>query len=220
MMALSTQVPAALETDWTRLRAPQAPKGNRFVLTAPDANPEVLMRSYQAGDPVAATALIHLIGPPLHRYFLADAVSRAHADDLLQETWLRIHRVRHTYRPGEPVLPWFYAIARHVRIDHFRKVSRTTAREEELTDASETSLAASPDHTVMEELDALLAPLPANQREVIEMLKVAGMSLEEVARATSSTVGSVKQRVHRAYKRLRQHMLVLKGDQRQDGAPP
>lgn len=193
-------------------------QGNRFVLTVPEASPEVLMRSYQAGDPVAATALIHLIGPALHRYFLADVVSRAHADDLLQETWLRIHRVRHTYRSGEPVLPWFYAIARHVRIDHFRKVSRTTAREEKLTDTSETTLSTSPDHAIMEELDALLAPLPENQREVIEMLKVAGMSLEEVARATSSTVGSVKQRVHRAYKRLRQHMQAARGDQRQDGA--
>jgi RNA polymerase sigma-70 factor (ECF subfamily) len=190
---------------------------NSAALTAPDANPEMLMRSYQAGDPVAATALIHLIGPALHRYFLSDAVGRAHADDLLQETWLRIHRVRHTYRSGEPVLPWFYAIARHVRIDHFRKVSRTTAREEKLTDASEPPMAGSADHAVMEELDALLAPLPANQREVIEMLKVAGMSLEEVARATSSTVGSVKQRVHRAYKRLRQHMLTVRGEQRHGG---
>jgi RNA polymerase sigma-70 factor (ECF subfamily) len=193
-------------------------QGNRVPPAVPDASPEVLMRSYQEGDPLAATALIHLIGPALHRYFLTDAASRAHADDLLQETWLRIHRVRHTYRAGEPVLPWFYAIARHVRIDHFRKVSRTTAREENLTDASETTVAASTDHGALEELDALLAPLPANQREVIEMLKVAGMSLEEVARATSSTVGSVKQRVHRAYKRLRQHMLAVRGDQRQGGA--
>jgi RNA polymerase sigma-70 factor (ECF subfamily) len=180
-------------------------------------DPDVLMHHYQAGDPMAATALIHRISPGLHRYFLADSASRAHADDLLQETWLRIHRVRHTYRSGEPVLPWFFAIARHVRIDHFRKMSRTTAREETLTDESQ-SVTGSTDHTVMEELDALLAPLSANQREVIEMLKVAGMSLEEVARATSSTVGSVKQRVHRAYKRLRQHVLTPKGEQRQGSA--
>ena len=55
-------------------------------------------------------------------------------------------------------------------------------------------------------LNALLAPLSESQREVIEMLKVAGMSLEEVARATSSSVGSVKQKVHRAYKKLRETM--------------
>jgi RNA polymerase sigma-70 factor (ECF subfamily) len=55
-------------------------------------------------------------------------------------------------------------------------------------------------------LNALLAPLSESQREVIEMLKVAGMSLEEVARATSSSVGSVKQKAHRAYKKLRATM--------------
>jgi RNA polymerase sigma-70 factor (ECF subfamily) len=49
----------------------------------------------------------------------------------------------------------------------------------------------------------LLETLPESQREVILMLKVSGMSLEEVARATSSTVGSIKQKAHRAYAKLR-----------------
>ena len=181
-----------------------------------DPNPETLMVGYQAGDPVAARTLIHLISPSLHRYFLADAVSRGHADDLLQETWLRIHRVRHTYRTGEPVHPWFYAIARHVRIDYYRKARRTTAREEQLT---ETAPGAS-EQPSTEDLEALLAPLPARQREVIELLKVAGLSLEEVARATSSTVGSVKQRVHRAYKRIREHLLAMQVEKSKDGALP
>jgi RNA polymerase sigma-70 factor (ECF subfamily) len=55
-------------------------------------------------------------------------------------------------------------------------------------------------------LEALLAPLSESEREVIAMLKIEGMSLEEVARATSSTVGSVKQKAHRAYKKLRERM--------------
>jgi RNA polymerase sigma-70 factor (ECF subfamily) len=183
-------------------------------------DPETLMASYQAGNPAAATALIHLISPALHRYFLSDAVGRAHADDLLQETWLRIHRVRHTYLPGEPVFPWFYAIARHVRIDYYRKARRTTAREEELTEESRLPAAGASESASLEDLEALLAPLPERQREVIEMLKVAGMSLEEVARATSSTVGSVKQRVHRAYKRLRENMQTLRVEKRKGGALP
>lgn len=53
------------------------------------------------------------------------------------------------------------------------------------------------------EFDRLLASLPDSQREVVLMLKVSGMSLEEVARATSSTVGSVKQKAHQAYAKLR-----------------
>ena len=167
------------------------------------------MARYQAGDFAAATALIQRIGPQLHRFFLAQFSSRADADDLLQETWLRIHRVRHTYRPGEPVLPWFYAIARRVRIDHFRRASRTTARERRLEEASEVAVTFLREEGELDDLEALLAPLSESQREVIRMMKVAGMSLEEVARATSSSVGSVKQKVHRADRNLREQMSAL-----------
>jgi RNA polymerase sigma-70 factor, ECF subfamily len=167
----------------------------------PGSNLDTLMARYQAGDFAAATALIECVGPQLHRFFLAQFVSRADADDLLQETWLRIHRVRHTYRPGEPVLPWFYAIARRVRVDHYRKASRTTAREHSLAEMSQ--VAAREDGQAADDLETLLAPLSESQREVIRMMKVAGMSLEEVARATSCSVGAVKQRVHRAYESLR-----------------
>ena len=48
-----------------------------------------------------------------------------------------------------------------------------------------------------------MAPLPESQREILVMLKVNGLSIEGVARVTSSTVASVKQKVHRAYNRLR-----------------
>jgi RNA polymerase sigma-70 factor, ECF subfamily len=170
----------------------------------PGGNPEMLMARYQAGDFAAAKALIDRISPQLHRFFVAQFASRADADDLLQETWLRIHKVRHTYRPGEPVLPWFYAIARHVRVDHYRKAIRTTSREQRLAEMPLVTATFPGPSGQADNLEALLAPLPESQREVIEMLKVAGMSLEEVARATSSTVGSVKQKVHRAYKKLRE----------------
>jgi RNA polymerase sigma-70 factor (ECF subfamily) len=164
-------------------------------------NLETLMVRYQQGDFAAATTLIGRISPNLHRFFLVTSMSRADADDLLQETWLRIHKVRHTYRPGEPALPWFYAIARHIRVDHYRKSIRAAAGERELKEISK-GVRSAPRRDG--ELEALLAPLPESQREVIAMLKIEGMSLEEVACATSSSVGSVKQKVHRAYKKLRE----------------
>ena len=166
-------------------------------------NLETLMTLYQEGDLAAATALIHSISPKLYRFFVAQAVSRVEADDLLQETWLRIHKVRHTYHPGEPAIAWFYAIARHVRVDHYRKAMRTTIHQRELSEIPEPP-AAAPPAGQRDELEALLAPLSSGEREVVEMLKVEGLSLEEVARATSSTVGSVKQKAHRAYKKLRE----------------
>src|SRR5580658_4117078 len=99
-----------------------------------ESGPELpsLMARYGAGDSMSASALVAHLSPQLRRFFLLEPISRSHADDLLQETWLRIHRVRHTYRPGEPLLAWVYAIARHVRTDHFRKSYRMRSREESL----------------------------------------------------------------------------------------
>jgi RNA polymerase sigma-70 factor (ECF subfamily) len=183
-------------------------------------NLDTLMARYQAGDFAAATALIERIGPQLHRFFTAQFASRRDADDLLQETWLRIHRVRHTYRPGEPVLPWFYSIARRVRIDHYRRATRTTARERRLEEVIEVPAALSPEEAQTDDLETLLAPLSESEREVILMMKVSEMTLEEVARATSSSVGSVKQKVHRAYRKLRDRMVTMESKTGSSGRLP
>jgi RNA polymerase sigma-70 factor (ECF subfamily) len=167
------------------------------------------MARYQQGDSDAATALVHRLSPQLHRFFLVKVVSRRHADDLLQETWMRIHQVRHTYRRGQPVLPWLYAIARNIRVDHYRKAYRADVREQGLEGSYDIPEAAPERSARAPDLAALLATLPESQREVIAMLKVSGMSLEEVARATASSVGSVKQKAHRAYESLRKGLAAM-----------
>jgi len=177
---------------------------------SPDADLEGLMVRYQHGDPAAATALVTCLSPALHRFFMIQSVSRRYADDLLQETWMRIHEVRHAYRPGEPVLPWLYAIARNIRVDHYRTASRVESREQRAKEIMEYPAATPGRPENCEDLVALLATLPESQREVIAMLKMSGMSLEEVARATSSSIGSVKQKAHRAYTKLRE-LLTAKG---------
>jgi RNA polymerase sigma-70 factor, ECF subfamily len=163
---------------------------------------ERLMVRYQEGDPAAVTALVETLSPQLHRFFTTQFVSRRFADDLLQETWLKIHEVRHTYRPSDPLLPWIYAIARHTRVDHYRKTRRREDREQQVERLPEAAAAAAPESRGID-FDAALAALPESQREVVVMLKVSDMSIEEVARATSSSVGSVKQKAHRAYEKLR-----------------
>ena len=160
------------------------------------------MERYQQADPEAPTALVLALSPPLLRFFRSQVASREQADDLLQETWLRIHRVRHTYRPGEPVLPWVYAIARRVRIDGYRRTRRIMMHETAMEVLPERSPPVEPGRTLLE-FDTLVATRPEGQREVVTMLKMGGLSLDEVARATSSTVGAVKQKAHRAYEKLR-----------------
>ncbi|MBV8828558.1 MAG: hypothetical protein JO108_04965, partial [Acidobacteriaceae bacterium] len=85
---------------------------------------ESLMSRYQESDSTAATLLAERLNGRLLRFFAAQTRDRDRAQDLLQDCWLRIHRARHTYRAGEPLLPWVYAIARRVQVDDYRKVQR------------------------------------------------------------------------------------------------
>jgi RNA polymerase sigma-70 factor (ECF subfamily) len=159
------------------------------------------MLGYQRGDPAATTILIRRVSPLLLRFFASRDGSRLEAEDLLQDAWLQIHKARHTHRPSEPVLPWIYAIARHVRVDGYRRSRRIRSREQIMSPLPELSEGDRP--LPATDFDALIAVLPPGQREVVSMLKVSGMSLEEVARATASSVGSVKLKAHRAYEKLR-----------------
>jgi RNA polymerase sigma-70 factor, ECF subfamily len=174
---------------------------------------ESLMSGYQQADEEAARALIEKVSPLLLRYFWAHASHRRFADDLLQDTWMRVHKARHTYRRGEPVLPWIFAIARHARQDNYRRARRVEIRETQVDVLPETAASSSNVLRDVPDMDAILAELPASQREVIVMLKVSGMTIEEIARATSSSAGSVKQKAHRAYRKLRD--LLTSGVKRQ-----
>ncbi len=161
-----------------------------------------LMRRYQGGDPAAVDQLVARLSPSLLAFLSRPGLPRSDAEDMLQECWMRIHRSRHTYRAEEPLLPWIFAIARHTRLDAFRRRQRQWSRETLVADVPEPPApAATPQGP---DIAALLERLPESQREVLIMLKVSGMSLEEIARATASSVGAIKQKAHRAYTRLRQ----------------
>ncbi len=166
-----------------------------------------LMLSYQNADRDAANQLVEQLSPMLLRFFAGPLYTRAFAEDMLQDCWLRLHRARHSYRPGTPVLPWIFAIARHTRIDAYRRRRRIETRESALDQVSNSDgRASTPAVTPEIDLWRFVRRLPASQQEVILMLKVSGMSLEEVARATGGTVGAVKQKAHRAYVKLRELM--------------
>jgi len=159
----------------------------------------VLMTRYQSGEPSAVDELVRALSPMLSRFFASQYLSLADIEDLLQNCWLRIHRARHTYRADEPLLPWIFAIARHSKLDAYRKRRRIGSREVLMDQLPERSAEPPRESPLL----GLLERLPDSQREVLVMLKVIGMSLEEVARATSSTTGAVKQKAHRAYAALR-----------------
>jgi RNA polymerase sigma-70 factor (ECF subfamily) len=175
---------------------------------------ERLMLGYQRADAQAVAELVARLSPMLLRFLAGPVQTRPYAEDMLQDCWLRIHRARHTYRPGTPVLPWVFAIARYTRVDAYRRRRRIDDRElaMEERDGHASAEAVSPGSDVG--LWKLVAQLPARQQEVIRMLKILGLSLEEVASATGASVGSVKQRAHRAYEKLR---MLLQQQSRAEG---
>ncbi len=161
------------------------------------------MEAYQRADETAATELVRRVSPLLYRSFLAHTRSPDLSEDLLQDTWIRIHKARQTYRPPAPVMPWLYSIAEHTRLDGYRRRQRRQGRESTLENAPEPANERTDDVVNRLTLQKLMKALPESQREVLVMLKVSGLSLEEVARIQGATVGAIKLRAHRAYQTLR-----------------
>ena len=167
-----------------------------------DVELRTLMTKYQSADPEALDELVRRVSRPLFRYFNSSRFGRNDAEDMMQDCWMRIHRSRHTYRASEAVMPWIYSIARHTRLDAYRKRSRLAAREVLVASVPDNLRQEAPEAR-QDDFEHLVSTLPDSQREVLFMLKVSGMSLEEIARATASTVGAVKQKARRAYSTLR-----------------
>jgi RNA polymerase sigma-70 factor (ECF subfamily) len=164
---------------------------------------EDLMAGYQRDEPNATAELVDRISPRILRYFARAPLIGSYAEDLSQEFFLRIHKARSSYRPGMQVLPWVFGIARHTKVDGYRSLMRTGLLRDVPLDGHADSIPCP--HTLDGELDAirLIERLPEGQRQVILMLKIGGMKLNEVAGASGSSLGAVKQKAHRGYCRLR-----------------
>ncbi len=124
----------------------------------------------------------------------------------MQEALITIHRVRHTYDPGRPFGPWFYAIVNSRMIDVLRSKKRLGAREvvdEAAIAAQAAPRAAAADADVRETLARAVAGLPRVQREIVSLLKYDDLSVRDVARRMGMTESAVKASAHRGYKLLR-----------------
>ena len=131
------------------------------------------------------------------------------AHDLVQETFLRVHRARDRYRSGAPVGPWVITIARRLSIDALRRQGRSrerVTREGELPEPREAPAEADPPtpQWLVDEVRAAIEALPESQRVVVSMHKLDGRPLAEVAEILGINEGAVRVRAHRGYKRLRE----------------
>jgi RNA polymerase sigma-70 factor (ECF subfamily) len=95
-----------------------------------DAELRAIMERYQEGDYAAFEDLYGRFAPRLAAYFRRQLLLLgANEEDLVQDTFLQLHRSRHTYLPGRPVAPWIFAIARHAYLMDRRRRARRISPE-------------------------------------------------------------------------------------------
>ncbi len=163
-----------------------------------------LMARAQAGDQAAYNQLLKAMVPAIRAFVRQKIADDALVEDVIQETLLAIHRVRHTYDPRRPVLPWVAAIASARAIDALRQRGRNQEVQDE--DALNVHPAEPAEfHAGQDELTDCLGNLPARQREIVESVHLREQSLAQAAAENNLSLAAVKSLLHRAMLNLRKY---------------
>lgn len=160
-----------------------------------------LMERVQQGDAEAYRALLDDVGPALRNFLARRTRDTADLQDVYQDTLLALHRARNTYEPGRSFDAWFFGIAKHVSVTHFRR-SAARARREVPGDPPAGAVAGAEDGLEWR-LRRALDALPPAQREALQLTRIRGLSADEAAEVASTTAGAIKVRAHRAFRTLR-----------------
>jgi len=163
-----------------------------------------LMEQAQAGDRSAYTRLLTALVPVIRGQVRKQIRDESLIEDVIQDVLLTVHRVRHTYDPAFPFLPWLMAIISARAIDALRRRGRYQYWE--INGDTLPDVAVSSPHSRMdsqEELAGYLNQLPLRQREIVADVHLHEMSLTEAAAHNNLTVAAVKSLLHRALKNLR-----------------
>ncbi len=175
---------------------------------------DALMQAVRAGDLSAFQALYERHHGTVFTFLARSLGDRRSAEDLLQETFLRVFARREDYRPTAAFRAWLFAIARNLVIDEFR---RRGAHPDADLDSPLEELAA-PDASPLEQaegqelarrLQAAVGWLSPSQREVLLLSRFTGLNHEEVARVTGGSPAAVRVTLHRALRRLRDLLGLL-----------
>jgi RNA polymerase sigma-70 factor (ECF subfamily) len=175
--------------------------------TSEDPVLRVLMAEYQAGRVEAFDRLHDALAPALKAYLTSLTRDATRADDLLQETFLQMHRARASHTPGEAVRPWVFAIARRVFLMYVRGTKRRERHEqrEHLSSSSPSSAASAPASTAAPDdlharrsLESVLRQVPPDGRRVFLLHHLFGFSFKEIAAKLGIQPGAAKIRSSRA----------------------
>ena len=173
---------------------------------------DLLRRIAERADPAAFRELYEAYGPRVKAYMMRRGADAGTAEDLAQETLLTVWRKAALYAGDKgSMTTWVFAIARNLRIDRLRReVPWQELPEGRLAEASGEPL---PDEAMAEKerrqrVQSALAGLPDEQKEVVALAYLEGLSHSEIAARLGMPLGTVKSRMRIAYQKIR---TVLEG---------
>ena len=143
----------------------------------------------------------------VRKFILVSVKNESVADDLTQETFIRIQEHLNTLRDPEKVSSWIFRIAYHLCQDHFRTLKKSSTQEEihdGLVNLEETPIQKKLEQGEMSRcVQDKLSLLPETQRSVIILADIMDFSHREIGDILGLTVENVKVRLHRARKKLK-----------------
>jgi RNA polymerase sigma-70 factor (ECF subfamily) len=166
---------------------------------------EALMAAYKAGDRAAFGEIFRRYSPLLLRVMQHQLSRREDAQDLVQQTFLQLHRSRYDFRPEARLRPWLLTIAVNLKRQYFRRLGRRpeSPLNEEVLDLPAPQTNGADPSDAAQQVKAVLAELPADQREVIVLHWLEGLPFTEVALVVGASLSAVKVRAHRGYVSIR-----------------
>jgi RNA polymerase sigma-70 factor (ECF subfamily) len=162
----------------------------------------------RAGDDAARMAFVRATHDEVWR-LCAHLGDRGAADDLAQETFLRVFRSLHGYRAESPVRAWLFSIARRVVADDINARQRHRRRFEQRYWA-----VATPDHAGQVSLELLLEDLDDERRTAFVLTQLLGYPYADAAELCGCPVGTIRSRVSRA----REDLVAMLGNHAESGA--
>ena len=175
---------------------------------------DAAMAQYARGDDSAFADLHAATSERLHTLFRRFGSGDDEAWDLIQETYLRLHKARESYRPERPALPWISTIARCVFVDRHRARAGRERQLYRFAALSVTySIANQPESAAMaaqlgDRFEAALRALPEGSRRAFLLVNLQGKTLDETANALGTTKSAAKLRIFRATESLRRAIEV------------
>jgi RNA polymerase sigma-70 factor (ECF subfamily) len=174
---------------------------------APSTAPsdQALLQRIAQGDEEAFRALFERYQARLYHFILRTVGESMLAEDVFQETFIRVAQNARAFQPRAKVVTWIYRIAYHLSIDALRRDKRLLdceAIDERLPDGAGEPLDAALLGAQRSQLLGALASLSPEHRAVVLLSIVEERSHQEIADLTGVPVGTVKSRLHYALKRL------------------